>query len=56
MFIFFPGQIFKLQRETVKVNVTKRCSGDLSTGLARTFMRGGRKSDIMDFLFYHDLQ
>ena len=33
-----------------------KCSGGLSTGLANIFMRRGRKSDIVDFLFYHELQ
>ena len=32
-----------------------RFSGGLSTGVASIFMRGGRKSDIMDFLYYHEL-
>ena len=31
-----------------------RFSEGLSTGVASVFMRGGRKSDIMDFLFYHE--
>ena len=29
--------------------------GGLSTGVASIFMRGGLKSDIMVFLFYHEL-
>ena len=33
-----------------------RCSGGLSTAVANIFMRGGRKSDIMDSLFYHKLE
>ena len=28
-----------------------RCGGGLSTGVAIIFMRGDRKSDIMDFLY-----
>ena len=31
------------------------CSGDLSTDAASIFMQGGRKFDIMDFLFYNEL-
>ena len=30
--------------------VLSRCSGGLSTVVANIFIRGGRKSDIMDFL------
>ena len=32
-----------------------RCCGSLSTYVASIFMRRSRKSDIMDFLFYHEL-
>ena len=32
-----------------------RYSGGLSTGVASIFMRGGRKSDIMDILYSHEL-
>ena len=32
-----------------------RCSGGLSPGLDSIFMRGGRKSDIIDFLYYYEL-
>ena len=32
-----------------------RRSGVLSTDVASIFMQGGRKSDIMDFLYYHKL-
>ena len=32
-----------------------RCSEGLSTGVAGIFMRGGRKSDVMDFLYDHEL-
>ena len=32
-----------------------RFSAGLSTGVASIFMRGGHKSDIMDFLYYHKL-
>ena len=39
-----------LQPETVKLNFN-RCGGGLSTGAAIIFMRGDRKSDIMDFLY-----
>ena len=41
-----------LQPEIVQLNVTKsRCSGGPSADVANIFMRGGRKSDIMDFLY-----
>ena len=29
-----------------------RCSGGLSSGVASDFLRGGRKSDIMGFLYW----
>ena len=32
-----------------------RCSGGLNSGIASIFMRGGCKSDVMDFLYYHEL-
>ena len=32
-----------------------RCSGALSTAVASIFMHGGCKSDVMDFLYYHEL-
>ena len=32
-----------------------RCNGGLSSGAASIFMREGRKSDIMDILYYHEL-
>ena len=32
-----------------------RSSGGLSTGVASIFMQGGRKSDIMDLSYYHEL-
>ena len=32
-----------------------RFSGGLSTSVASIFMRGGRKFDIVDFLYYHEL-
>ena len=65
MFIFFARQIFLLWYDniTARNSNTKcykelhlsRCSGGLSTGVASIFMRGGRKSDIKDFVFYHEL-
>ena len=43
-----------LPSETVKLNVS--CSGGLRIGLASISMRGGRKPDIMDFLYIiHEL-
>ena len=39
-----------LQRATLS-----RCSEGLSTDVASVFTQGGRKSDIMDFLFDHEL-
>ena len=32
-----------------------KCRGGLTTSVASIFIRGGRKSDTMDFLFYHEL-
>ena len=37
-----------------ELHLSKR-SGVLSTDVARIFMQGGHKSDIMDFLYYHKL-
>ena len=60
-FIFGTSNVLALiilQPQTMKLNVTKsyilvdsRCSWGLSTGAARIFMRKGRKSAIMDFLY-----
>ena len=44
-----------LQRVDVDVVDISRCSGGRSTGVTNIFMRGGRKSDIMDILDYHEL-
>ena len=33
-----------------------RFSVELSTGVASFFMQGGRKSDIMELLHYHELK
>ena len=33
-----------------------RSSGGISTGAARIFVRGGGKYDIIDPLYYHELQ
>ena len=41
--------------ESYKELHLSRCSGGLSTDVAPIFMREGRKSDIMDFLSYHEL-
>ena len=53
MAVFFCTSSFLaliiLQPETVELNVTK------STGVARIFMQGGCKSDIMEFLYYDEL-
>ena len=59
MFIFFFISD-NIAAKNSKTNCYKelrlsRCSGGLSTGVASVFMRGGRKSDIMDFLYYHEL-
>ena len=60
VYFFLAHQFFFaliiLQPETVKLNVTKSYilvdgSGRVNTGLANIFMREGRKSDIMDFLY-----
>ena len=66
MFIFFCTSIFfsliLLQPQTVKLYVTKSyilvdVVGVLAVMyVVRIFMRGGHKSDIMNFLFYHELK
>ena len=68
MVIFFCTSTFLAliisQPETVKLRAPSksykelnlsRCSGGLSTGVTSTFMQGGRKSDVMDYLFHHGL-
>ena len=64
MFIFFLHIKFSCSDNiTARNSKTKcfkkphlsRCSGSLSTCVACSFMRGVRKSDIIDFLHYHEL-
>ena len=61
--MFFAYQIFLLCNIAARNSKPKcykelhfsRCSGSLRTGVASIFMRRGRKSDIMAFLYYHEL-
>ena len=63
MFIFLHVKFSCSDNIAVRNSKTKcykelhlcRCSGGLSTGVASIFMRGDRKSDIMDFLYYYEL-
>ena len=68
MLMFFCTSTFLaliiLQPETVKLGAPSnrykelnlsRCSGGLRTGVTSTFMQGGRKSGVMDYLFYYEL-
>ena len=63
MFIFFHIKFSCSDNITARNSKIKyykelhlsRCSGRLSTGIAKIFMQEGRKSDIMDFLYFHEL-
>ena len=58
MFILFARQIFLLWSSKTKCYKEldlSRCGGGLTTDVVSIFMRGGRKSDIMDFLLYREL-
>ena len=44
-----------IKTKCYKVLHLSRCNGGQSTGVASIFMWGGRKSDIMNFLYYHQL-
>ena len=63
MFIFLHVKFSCSDNVTARNSKTKcykklhlsRCSGGLNTYVASIFMQGGRKYDIMDFLFYHEL-
>ena len=63
MFIFLRIKFSFSDNITARNSKTKcykklhliRCSGGLSTGVARIFIGGGYKSVIMDFLYYHEL-
>ena len=64
MFIFFLHIKFSCSDNITARNSKTKCfkvlhlgrfSGGLSTGIASIFMRGGRKSGIMNFLYYHEL-
>ena len=63
MFIFLHIKFSCSDNITARNSKTKcykelhlnRCIWSLRTGVASIFMWGGRQSDIVDFLYYHEL-